>query len=77
MNKRGFILLDALVGVFIVCILSSITINVFFSYKNYKEGYANYKEDINERYEDIFRIQKGCERCLIEDEVDLSSLDQY
>lgn len=79
MNNKGFILLDALISVFIVCAISTITINLFVNYKNYKDGYLYYLDDVNDLYEDIFEDLGECERCILQEEEteDSSPYEQY
>lgn len=70
--NRGFILLDALIGVFIVCSISMISTSVYFNYKNYKQGLNNYQVEVNDRYSEIFNNLKECEKCKLEIQEDSS-----
>ena len=78
MNNRGFILLDALLSVFIVAMLTLITMNVYQSYKTYKDGYNSYQEEMENQYLNIYSSLGECEKCVMKEETeDSSALEDY
>lgn len=67
MNKKGFLLIDSLLTVFIV---SSICLLCFSIYKligKYEEGYMNYQSISNDEYENIFNNLPICEVCIVDE----------
>lgn len=68
MNKKGFLLVDSLITIFIVSTMALLCIAIFESINNYKEGYQNYKEETNERLNNLYNSLGACERCIIEED---------
>ena len=76
MNKKGFILLDAVLSLFIVTFITTVTINVYQNYKGQKDSYDTYQSEIADRYLEIYEELGECEKCVIEDESEDSSLSE-
>lgn len=74
MNKRGFLLVDSLINVFIVCCLSLLCFAIYKAYNSYTSGYENYQEEMSIFYEDTYNSLGVCEKCIIQEE-DLSPLE--
>ena len=68
MNKKGFLLVDSLITIFIVSAMSILCITIFKSINNYKEGYQSYKEETNERLNNLYNSLGVCERCVIQED---------
>lgn len=62
MNKKGFLLVDALINCLIVASLSVLCIGVFMQFDNYYKAYKKYNEQLNEKLEILF---KDCNTCLL------------
>lgn len=69
MNKKGFLLIDSLIAVFIVCIVAVLCLSVFKSINNFDEGYISYKVEINDELLLIYANLGECEKCLIEEDL--------
>lgn len=67
MNNKGFLLIDALINVFIVILLSIIGIAIFNQFGNYYKAYEKYNNEANLDYDFLFNNIKECEDCQIED----------
>lgn len=65
MNKRGFLLLDALLNVFIVSIIVSLCLYVYEAINYAQSGFNDYLTNENDSYEQIFNSLSECEACLI------------
>ena len=68
MNKKGFLLVDSLITIFIVSVMALLCIAIFESIDNYKKGYQDYKEETNERLNNLYNSLGVCERCVIEED---------
>lgn len=65
MNKKGFLLLDALVIVVIISIISALCVNILTTYEKYNEVLNNYYQSSNEKMFQIFNEVNTCESCKI------------
>ena len=60
-------MIDALLCVFISCLISLLCYSLFFLNSSYFVSYDEYQEGINGEYELIFRNLGECEECVIQD----------
>lgn len=60
---RGFILIDALVAVFLLTAICFLCFSASEMIMKYEEGYRRYQELSDLHYEEIFRSLEGCEAC--------------
>lgn len=67
MNKKGFLLVDAIINVLIVSIVSSLCLYMYIAINKADDGYVNYLENENDNYERIFNSLSECEACLIDE----------
>ena len=67
MKTRGFLMIDALLCVFISCLISLLCYSLFFLNSSYLVSYDEYQEEINGEYELIFQNLGECEECFIQD----------
>lgn len=67
MKTRGFLMIDALLCVFISCLISLLCYSLFFLNSSYLVSYDEYQEEINGEYELIFQNLGECEECVIQD----------
>lgn len=65
MNKRGFLLLDALLNVFVVSIIVSLCLYVYEAINYAQSGFNDYLANENDSYEQIFNSLSECEACFI------------
>ncbi len=70
MNKKGFLLIDSLITVFIVTIVCFLCYSMYHVILNYKQGYINFQENSNINLEKIYSNSYECEVCEIIDESD-------
>ena len=68
MNKKGFLLVDSLMTVFIVTSISVLCIGIFRLIDKYEYSYTKYQNESNERLEIMINEQVICEGCLIKDD---------
>lgn len=68
MNKKGFLLVDALITIFIVSAMSLLCVAVFKSINEYEEGYLSYKEETNAKLQNLYNSLGVCEKCVIEED---------
>lgn len=66
-TNKGFILLDALLAVFILTYICLICFSIFKSIDTYNSSYMKYQENSNEHYERIFNSIPICEPCIIDE----------
>ena len=60
-------MIDALLCVFISCLISLLCYSLFFLNSSYFVSYDEYQEEINGKYELIFQNLGECEECVIQD----------
>ncbi len=60
-------MIDALLCVFISCLISLLCYSLFFLNSSYLVSYDKYQEEINGEYELIFQNLGECEECVIQD----------
>ena len=60
-------MIDALLCVFISCLISLLCYSLFFLNSSYLVSYDEYQEGINWEYELIFQNLGECEECVIQD----------
>ena len=60
-------MIDALLCVFIICLISLLCYSLFFLNSSYLVSYDEYQEGINGEYELIFQNLGECEECVIQD----------
>lgn len=67
MNKKGFLLVDSLITVFITSLVCVMCFSIYDVILNYEEGYENYQSSTNEEIEDILNNMWECEVCVIDE----------
>ena len=65
MNKKGFLLIDSLIVVFITSILCFMCYQIYLSITNYENGYQDYQNNTNEYYKELYNELPKCEACTI------------
>ncbi len=63
MNKKGFLLADALVNVLIVSALSILCLLIYKAFDNYENAYDVYLDRTNIEYEYLFNELEDCVKC--------------
>ena len=66
-NKKGFLLIDALISVFITSVVCSLCYSTYKAIINYEEGYFKYQEQSNTSLEKIYISVYECEACIIDE----------
>lgn len=77
MNNKGFLLLDSLVNVLVICVLCLLCFSIYKAIDNYDDGYKEYVEKSNEEYDYFYNSLGECEKCIIVEETDLSKQELY
>lgn len=67
MNKKGFLLVDALVNIIIISSVALICIAMFKQFANYYDGFDEYISNSNEQYDYLFLKNSECDACQIKD----------
>lgn len=67
MNKKGFLLVDALISVLIVMALVNLILNLYQILNRQNIIYENYNQRINDNLDILYASYEGC-ICEIEDE---------
>jgi len=65
MNNKGFILVDALICVFICISICEICFSIFNCIVNYENGYKSYSERVNDRLVEVYSKIGICEGCIV------------
>lgn len=66
-SNKGFLLLDALMCVFVTASMCSLCFAIYKSIVNYNDGYYENMEKNNNRYEEIYNGLSNCEACAIDE----------
>lgn len=66
--NKGFLLVDALMSIFIVSLMAVLCISVYSANLNYLEGYDKYIEETKEMYKEIYSVFEKCEKCEVQEE---------
>ena len=66
-NKKGFLLIDSLITVFITSLVCALCYSSWQSIINYKQGYINYQNRSNNDLEYIYNDLWNCEACQIDE----------
>lgn len=66
-SNKGFLLLDALICVFVTASMCSLCFAIYKSIVNYDDGYYENAEKSNIRYESIYNGLNYCEACVIDE----------
>lgn len=67
LNKKGFLLLDSLITVFITSLVCIACYSTFHLIVNYEEGYTDYQNRSNTSIEYILSNMWECEECEIDE----------
>ena len=67
MNKRGFLLIDSIINVFIVSLMCALCLGIYQAIVTYENGYISYQTNSNERLITIFNMICECEACIIDE----------
>lgn len=68
MNKKAFLLMDALINVLIVSLLSFLVMSVYRQYDNNRNTYDKYIERSNNRYEELYGGISECISCTVKED---------
>lgn len=66
-NKKGFLLLDSLISVFVTCLVCGACYSIYNLMLKYDEGYVEYQKQSNENLEEIYWNISDCEECIIDE----------
>ena len=66
-NKKGFLLVDSLITVFVTSVVCIMCYMIFNSIVNYDDGYIEYQNRSNENLEYIYNNLYYCEECEIDE----------
>lgn len=66
-SKKGFLLVDAMISVFITSVVCSLCYLTYNAIANYDEGYFRYQEKSNYSLEKIFNNTYECEACILDE----------
>ena len=67
LSNKGFLLIDALLSVFIVSCICILCFSIYQLDQRYEEGLETYYENSNIAYEAIFNSLAECEACTIDE----------
>lgn len=67
LNKKGFLLLDSLITVFVTSLVCIACYSIFHSIVKYEEGYIDYQNRSNINLENTFINMWECEECQIDE----------
>lgn len=63
MNKKGFLLIDALVNTLIVSLMCLLCLLIYHNLNNYEDGFVDYIEQSNEKYDYLYSNIGECVKC--------------
>lgn len=66
-TNKGFLLIDALINVFVVSSLCLLCFSLSKQLTTHEEGYFKYKERLNEELIDIYNSFQICEKCELDE----------
>lgn len=66
-TKKGFLLLDSLITVFVTSVVCVGCYSIYKSIVNYEEGYTQYQNESNSRLVNVFNNLYECEPCVIDE----------
>lgn len=66
-TKKGFLLLDSLITVFVTSVVCVGCYSIYKSIVNYEESYIEYQEESNDRLVNVFNSLYECEPCIIDE----------
>ena len=67
LNKKGFLLLDSLITVFITSLVCITCYSIYHLIISYDDGYLKYQERSNNELEYIYNNTYECEACIIDE----------
>lgn len=67
LTKKGFLLLDSLITVFITSVVCVGCYSIYQSIVNYDEGYNQYQFKSNNKLVNIYNSLYECEPCIIDE----------
>lgn len=67
MSRKGFLLIDSIINVFIVSLMCSLVLGIYEAISTYEDGYHSYLENSNQRLIEIYGMLGSCEACLIDE----------
>lgn len=67
LSKKGFLLIDSLISVFVTSLLCICCYAIYQSMVNYNDGYVEYQNKSNTRLEHIYTDLYNCEVCQIDE----------
>ncbi len=67
LSNKGFLLIDALLSVFIVSCVCILCFSIFRIIDNYEKGFTEYQKNSNRHYEMIFQDLPECEGCAFDE----------
>lgn len=66
-TKKGFLLVDSLITVFITCLLCTMCYTIFHSIVIHEKSYLEYQNESNLALEHIYSSLWFCEECKIDE----------
>lgn len=66
-NKKGFLLIDSLITVFVTSLVCVACYSIFQAIENYEEGYIEYQNRSNENLEYVYSNMWQCEACILDE----------
>lgn len=66
-TKKGFLLLDSLITVFVTSMVCVACYSIYKSVVNYEEGYIQYQNESNNRLVTVFNNLYECEPCILDE----------
>lgn len=66
-SRKGFLLVDALITVFVTSLVCIMCYAIYESMLNYEDGYNEYQTKINDDLLDIYQNTYECEACIIDE----------
>lgn len=66
-SKKGFLLIDSLISVFITSLLCILCYSSFKAILNYDEGYINFQKISNDNLIDVYDSLYKCKVCQIDE----------
>ena len=67
MNRKGFLLVDSLICIFILLAFSSLVLSIYTIIDKNTDSYERYNQRMNDRLDNIYMHDVSCEGCILDD----------
>ena len=67
MNKKGFLLVDSLISIFILLAFSSLVLSIYTILDKNTNSYEKYNQRMNDRLDNIYMHDISCKGCILDD----------